>query len=93
MFEIIVSCSGLGEPIGSAAVADIDEEFLERPWHQNVHCWWADGLLMLRAHNDYDDTGEALADEFSDAVCACTPIATEISIRVVSARQIAGSDA
>lgn len=93
MFEIVVSCSGLGDSIGRAAVADIEAEFVERPWHQDVHCWWADGLLMLRAKNHYDDSGDALADEFSDAVCACTPIVAKISIRVVSVRQATGSDA
>ena len=93
MFEIVVSCSGLSETTRHGAVADVAEEFVERPWQTDVHCWWADGLLMLRARNDYDANGQALADEFSDAVCACTPIEGEIGIHIVSVREVSGSDA
>jgi hypothetical protein len=48
---------------------------------------------MLRARNDYDENGQALADEFADAVCACTPVEGEISIRLVSVGEISRSDA
>lgn len=93
MFEIVVSCKGLREATGLAAVTDVTDEFAERPWQQAVLCWWENGLLMLRARNDYDDNGQALADEFSDAICACTPIEDEIGIRIVSVNEISGSDA
>ena len=93
MFEIVVSCSGLSEATGRVADTDIANEFVERPWHIDVRCWWEGDLLLLCARNDYDTNGQALADEFSDAVCACTPIEGEIGIHVVTVRQITEGDA
>jgi hypothetical protein len=77
-----VSCEGLTADEGSAAPASILEEFTHRPWHQNVRCEWDGLLLWLAADNDYDDTGLALLDEFSDAVVACIKCAGTISFKV-----------
>ncbi|OOW72287.1 hypothetical protein Xmlh_06165 [Xanthomonas axonopodis pv. melhusii] len=93
MFEILFSCNGLSEATGISAALDVADEFVERPWHSDVHCLRDGSSLILRARNDYDHDGQALADEFSDAVCACTPIEIEISIRVVSVREVPSSDA
>jgi hypothetical protein len=68
---ITVSCAGLSEAEGYAAVTDVAEEFTHRPWQQSVHCEWREGLLRLTATNDFDDDGGALLDEFRDAVMAC----------------------
>ena len=76
---VTVSCSGLSEAEGSAAVADVAEEFAARPWQRNVQCEWRSGVLRLTATSANDMNGEALLDEFWDAVIAC--VATENTIR------------
>ena len=93
MFEIVVSCSGLPESMARDAIAEILEESSQRTWHENVICWWEGDLLYLRVRNDCDVDGSALAHEFSDVVCACTPIQDEIAVSVVSVAVIPGSDA
>lgn len=74
MFEIVVSCAGISEKIALAGVSDVLAEFAERPWHSAVSCRWDRDRIFLQARNDYDSTGLALLDEFSDAICACLPI-------------------
>ncbi len=53
-------------------------------WHQNVHCSWSGGTLLLVADNDFDPDGKALADELSDALAACTPTTLGYRIRIDS---------
>lgn len=74
MFEIVISCGGVSEQVALAGVGDILTEFAERPWHSAVSCRWDGTRILLQARNDYDSTGLALLDEFSDAICACLPI-------------------
>ena len=94
MYRIVLSCKGISESAAKSGVVDIAQEFEERPWHQNVHCSWDGARVILQADNDYDPSGEALLDEFSDAVCACIPIeADTISFAIESAGTVAGSDA
>ena len=91
MFEIVVSCSGVSEPVSQAGIGDILAEFAERPWHSLVGCRWDNGRILLRAQNDYDSTGQALLDEFSDAICACLPIENStISFSVESITEVGG---
>jgi hypothetical protein len=59
------------EGVGGQAAVDIAEEFTHRPWHANVQCRWDGTRLILQAENDVDADGEALSDEFSDAIAAC----------------------
>ncbi len=73
MNRVAVSCAGISDAAGRAAVADILEEFAQRPWNSNVSCQWDGSRLLLQADSE-DDSGQALLDEFSDAVCACVPI-------------------
>ena len=73
MFRIVLTCDGLPKDIGAQAATDISEEFAHRPWHRNAECHWDGERLTLQADNDYDSNGDALLDEFSDAVVACTP--------------------
>ena len=94
MYRIVLSCKGISESAAKSGVADIAQEFVERPWHQNVHCRWDGSRVILQADNDYDSSGQALLDEFSDAVCACIPIeVTTISFAIESVGIVAGSDA
>ncbi len=94
MFEIVVSCKGVSEQAADTGLADILEEFSERPWHQSVTCRWDNDRILLQARNDYDSTGQALLDEFSDAICACIPIENStISFSVESVVKLPGSDA
>ena len=74
-----LTCAGLTESEGSPAPADILEEFAERTWHEEVECRWDGNLLWLKAENDYDFDGQALLDEFGDAVIAC--IAAQGTVR------------
>ena len=74
MYRVVVACTGISGPTASAAVADIVEEFAQRPWHNGVSCTVETDALILEATNDYDRDGLALLDEFSDVVCACVPI-------------------
>jgi hypothetical protein len=48
--------------------------------------------LLLQAENDFDPAGDALMDEFSDALAACLPSGLGCSIELVSVVPIA-SDA
>lgn len=69
-YRVTVACHGLAPKQGAAAVADILAEFAERPWQRNPSCAWKDGVLRLCAMNDHDVEGQALLDEFWDAVHA-----------------------
>lgn len=84
MYRIALTCAGLTDAEGTAAVADILEEFTHRPWHTDLECSWSSGLLSLRASNDYDPEGQALLDEFSDAIHACVNYSGSIRLEVAS---------
>lgn len=84
MYRVTVTCNGLTEAEGQGAVACICEEFTRRPWHEAVHCEWTAGVLRLAATNEYDRSGQALLDEFGDAVHACLSYSQEIHLLVES---------
>jgi hypothetical protein len=84
MFRIVLTCDGVPKDVGAQAATDITEEFTLRPWHQNAECHWDGELLTLCAENDFDENGEALADEFSDAISACIAPGFDGSIAKVS---------
>lgn len=86
MFTIRLACHGLSDAEGRAAPGDIEEEFSHRPWQQNVRVHWDGTVLWLEAQNDYDRTGLALLDEFSDAVAACIKVggATRFTVESVT---------
>ncbi len=69
-FRVTLSCDGVPVEDGSQAAFDITQEFVKRPWHQNVRCTWDGQTLFLQAENDFDPKGLALMDEFSDSMCA-----------------------
>jgi hypothetical protein len=71
MFRVAVVCEGITPSRGPQVALDVAAEFTNRPWHRNVRCEWVEGLQFLEAENDFDSTGEAVADEVSDAVAAC----------------------
>ena len=75
--------------MGPQAAIDVAEEFTHRPHHEDVRCTWSGVALVLTATNDFDTTGEALADEFSDAVAA--NVSGDYSIRIVSV-QVVGAN-
>ena len=70
MYSVVLICEGVPVDSGQQLALDVAEEFRHRPHHRNVLCMWTDGILTLTADNDFDETGEALADEFSDAIAA-----------------------
>jgi len=94
MYRIVLSCKGISKSAAKSGIADIAQEFVERPWHKNVQCRWNGSSVMLQADNDFDSSGQALLDEFSDVVCACIPIeTTTISFAIESVGTVAGTDA
>lgn len=89
-YRTTLTCGGMTEAEGSAAPADILEEFRERPWHENVTCHWDAARLVLSAENDFDDDGKALLDEFWDVVIACVKTDHTIRFEIISVEQLAG---
>jgi hypothetical protein len=70
MFRAVLECTGINESEGPEAAQEIMQEFSEhRRHHQNVTCSFAGGKLTITAENDFDPTGLALMDEFSDCIC------------------------
>ena len=90
VYHITLTCSGLSGKEGAAAVPCILEEFTHRPWHQNVRSRWQDGLLWLEGESDYDPKGEALLDEFWDAVFACLHFSGSVHFDIVSVSNAQG---
>jgi len=86
MPTITVSCVGLTDSEGPLVAADVQEEFRHRPWQTQVRCRWEDGVLRLTATNDFDSNGQALLDEFWDAVLACSSPANPIHFDVEAVR-------
>jgi hypothetical protein len=70
MHQLVVRCSGLPVDTLAQLAADVTEEFGHRLHYSQVSCFVEDGQLVLAAQCDFDRTGEALADEFSDAIAA-----------------------
>ncbi len=87
-YHITLICSGLTDAEAAGAPAAIEAEFGHRPWHQHVACRWDGRLLWLEAENDYDSTGQALLDEFGDAVIACVNASGTIHFEIVSVRPV-----
>ena len=89
MFRIAVACEGIAPELGPRAALDVAGEFAHRPWHHNVRCEWRGGLLILEAENEFDSEGNAVADEFSDAVAAC--VSGAYRVRITSVVDVSGS--
>jgi hypothetical protein len=84
MYRIVLACTGVPVDIGAARARDIAQEFTHRPHHQNVTCEWDGSRLTLQADNDFDSSGLALLDEFSDAISACISVGFDGDIEIVS---------
>jgi hypothetical protein len=86
MYLIVFACNGVPPHLGHEAATDITEEFTHRPWHQNVRCEWDGKTLILDGENDWDNDGQALLDEFSDATAACISelFAGSITVRSIT---------
>ena len=85
MPHIVLSCDGVPPSAGPEAAADITKEFTEnRTWHMNAKCVWDGTKLILEADNDFDTTGAALSDEFSDCISAYVAEPFDGQILIVS---------
>jgi hypothetical protein len=84
MFCITVSCHGISPAEWPDAISDVRGEFNSRQWHRIVDIRWSGQTLLLIAENDYDASGEALADEFSDTIAAYAPGTRSYSVRIVA---------
>lgn len=82
MYRITLKCGCVPADEGLRAASEIQREFDGRPHHVDAHCWWDGRSLFLTAWNDFDETGTALRDEFSDAITAyvMTPFRGDIAI-------------
>lgn len=83
-YRVAVVCRGLTEPQLVEAAADMLLEFAERPWQMDVRCEAKDGVLRLSALNDFDSDGQALLDEFRDAVVAYVRFDDRVSFDIES---------
>jgi hypothetical protein len=84
LYRIILACKGVPVHAGARAARDITEEFNHRRWHQKVRCEWDGSRLVLQVENDFDSTGLAVLDEFSDAISASIEGGFDGDIEVVS---------
>jgi hypothetical protein len=87
-YRITLSCKGVPPHEGAKAAVDIAQEFKSRPWHQNVVCKWEHSALLLQAENDFDETGSALMDEFSDLISACVKESFDGDIQTISVEKL-----
>jgi hypothetical protein len=71
MFIIKLICTGIPKELGLQAATTITEEFLHWSCHPNAICRWSGDALQLDAFSEFDCDGRALAEEFSEAICAC----------------------
>ncbi len=86
MPTVTIQCEGLTDVEGSSAPAEILEEFSARPWHSSVQCNWHEGKLTLTASNDFDAEGQALLDDFWDAVHATINYSGPVRFSIVDAQ-------
>jgi hypothetical protein len=85
MYRVLLVCSGLPSTAGAEAAVDIAKDFAEhRPWHSRVTCEWNGTLLTLMSVNDFDDTGLATLDEFSDCISAYVTDPGDSQIEIAS---------
>ena len=84
MYRIVLKCRGIPANEGPSGAENIQEEFTQRPWHTSAKCEWSGSELILQAENDHDSNGQALMDEFSDAISACISDAGDGGVEVVS---------
>ena len=90
MFRVTLICDGLPAPVGEEAARHIAKEFADsRQWHTRVTCEWDGARLILRSENDFDETGQATLDEFSDCIFAYIAEPGEFSIRTESVQELA----
>ena len=89
MYRVKLFCVGVPAGVSGDAASDITEEFAEhRRWFANVSCRWDGERLVLEAESDFDSTGRALSDEFSDCVSAYVTGEFEPTISVESVSKI-----
>ena len=88
MNRVVLVCEGVPSERGAETALDIEAEFRNhRRWHQNVSCEWDGSRLVLAAENDYDPNGQALLDEFSDALSAYVRGGFDGEIKLISAER------
>jgi hypothetical protein len=84
MYRIVLACEGVTVIEGASGASNIAEEFANRPWDKNVKCVWDGTQIILQADSDFDSSGLALVDEFSDAISACLKSGFDGDIKILS---------
>lgn len=94
MFRVTLVCTDLPATSGEAAALDITREFAEhRTWHSRVTCEWDGTRLILVSENDFDNTGLATLDEFSDCISAYVSDPGESRIAIASVSELGNESA
>jgi hypothetical protein len=88
MYRIVLACKGVAAGVGAIGLQCISEEFTKRPWHKYVKCSWDGAQIILQAENDFDSSGMALVDEFSDALSACIKSGFDGDIKILSVTSV-----
>jgi hypothetical protein len=89
MFRVILVCVGLPSDAGEEAAVDIARDFADhRAWHSRVTCEWDGTILTLAVENDFDNTGLATLDEFSDCISAYVKDPGDAEIEIKSVREV-----
>ena len=85
MFSIKLICRGIPKELGPKTATHITEEFWYCSCYADAICLWRGDTLQLEATSDFDSDGRALAEEFSEAICACVaePFDGAISVEQV----------
>jgi hypothetical protein len=82
MYRIVLACHCIPVHEGLSGAREISEEFSHRPLYKNVKCEWDGSRLILQADNDFDSSGLALMDEFSDAILPASKMLARATLRL-----------
>jgi hypothetical protein len=90
MFIIKLICRGIPKELGPKVAINITEEFSCCSLHEDAICRWRGDALQLEAISEFDSDGRVLAEEFSEAICACVAEPFDGAILVEQIVRISG---
>jgi hypothetical protein len=71
MFLIRLICRGIPRELGPRTAINITEEFNYCSPRADAICHWREDALQLEATSESGSDAKTLAEEFSEAICAC----------------------
>jgi hypothetical protein len=67
--QLTVRCDGIPPNELVAAANGVEFDFRKhRPWHQKARCWPDERSLLLSVHNDFDEDGSVVCEDFRSAL-------------------------